>query len=93
MTDTFPYTAESACLSPLCVLQHAKRNAPSYEGAIKSNGGAAQETGPPKEKEMGYQGCPCYRDYFLKYGEYCDRNGQSCADCPLLEVARKKSGN
>jgi hypothetical protein len=70
-----------------------REHAPSYEGAIKSNGGAAQEAGPPKEKEMGYQGCPCYRDYFLKYGEYCDRNGQSCADCPLLEVARKKSGN
>jgi hypothetical protein len=38
---------------------------------------------------MGYSGCPCYQKYFLIYGEYCD--DISCADCPLLEEARKLS--
>ena len=42
---------------------------------------------------MGYSGCPCYRDYFLMYGRYCDdkNNNVSCSECPLLELARKKN--
>lgn len=38
---------------------------------------------------MGYSGCPCYKQYFLTYGEYCD--DISCEDCPLLEIAREMS--
>jgi len=44
---------------------------------------------------MGYQGCPCYRDFFLRYGYYCDDRDRnmSCGDCPLVEEARKRNGN
>jgi len=38
---------------------------------------------------MGYSGCPCYQQFFTLYGYYCD--DISCADCPLLEVARQKN--
>ena len=42
---------------------------------------------------MGYSGCPCYQDFFITHGYYCDDddNGISCADCPLVELARQKS--
>ena len=44
---------------------------------------------------MGYQGCPCYRDFFLMYGYYCDDRDKnmSCGDCPLAEEARRRNGN
>ncbi|GHV71750.1 hypothetical protein AGMMS49928_25040 [Spirochaetia bacterium] len=38
---------------------------------------------------MGYAGCPCYRDYIRMFGHDCD--DISCANCPLLEVARRKN--
>jgi hypothetical protein len=42
---------------------------------------------------MGYSGCPCYREFFMMYGYYCDDddNNMPCSECPLLEVAREKS--
>jgi hypothetical protein len=39
---------------------------------------------------MGWIGCPCYEQFFKLYGYHCDDgNGISCADCPLVELARK----
>ena len=40
---------------------------------------------------MGWYGCPCYKQFFLLYGFYCDDDirGISCENCPLLEVSKE----
>lgn len=38
---------------------------------------------------MGWVGCPCYKDYIRMFGHDCD--DISCADCPLIEIVRRKN--
>ena|GEM_PF-5702675 len=42
---------------------------------------------------MGYSGCPCYNDYYRINRQYCDENGQSCGNCPLVEEARRRNNS